>query len=146
MSAIASAPAIGRIRAGEHVSWSRLAWVAPLTLLVAVAACYGIRSLVQMLLPNLSRMPMLGQPMVSLAAEGAIAAIVAFVLFALFVPRAIFWYRIVGGVALLLSWVPDIALGMGGTPMQMAMRYVGPLASLGLSGPGGGGPASVGPP
>ncbi len=84
--------------------------------------------------------------MISLAAEGAIAAIVAFVLFALFVPRAIFWYRIVGGVALLLSWVPDIALGMGGTPMQMAMRYVGPLASLGLSGPGGGGPVSVGSP
>src|SRR6266571_9539217 len=146
MNAVASAPAIERVARTERVSWFRVLWVAPLTLVVALLVCVGIRAAAQTLDPSLSRMGQLGPAMVTLAVEGALAAIVVFVLFALFVPRAIFWYRIVGGVALLLSWVPDIALGMGGTPMQMAMRYVGPLASLGLSGPGGGGPASVGPP
>jgi hypothetical protein len=137
MSAIASAPAIGRTSAGDRVSWSRLVWVAPLTLVVAVAVCYGIRWLVQTLAPTAAGIPMLGQPMTSLAVEGALAAIVVFVLFALFVPRPIFWYRIFGGVALLLSWAPDVALGLGGTPMRLAMRYVGPLASIGFAGSGG---------
>jgi hypothetical protein len=146
MSAIASAPAIGRTSAGERVSWSRLVWVAPLTLLVAVGVCYGIRWLVQTLAPSVSRMPMLGPSMVTLAVEGSLAAIVVFVLFAQFVPRPIFWYRIVGGIALVLSWAPDIALALGGTPMRLALRYVAPLASIGIGAPGGGGPPTGGPP
>ena len=44
-------------------------------------------------------------------------------------------------VALVLSWAPDIGLGLGGTAMQMSMRFVGPLTSiaevLGLTGGGG---------
>ena len=111
--------------------------MAPLTLVVAVGVCYGLKSLLVQLDPSLSQMGQLGQPMLTLSIEGALAAIVVFVLFALFVPRAIFWYRIVGLAALALSWVPDIALGIGGTPMQLAMRYVGPLTSVGMSGGGG---------
>jgi len=83
-----------------------------------------------------------------LAVEGALAAIVVFVLFALFVPRPIFWYRIVGGVALLFSLLPDVALALGGAPMMTAMRFVGPLTSIGAPGhpgPGGGPPPGAGP-
>jgi hypothetical protein len=111
--------------------------VAPLTLIVAIGVCYGLKSLLVLVDPSLSQMGQLGQPMLTLAIEGALAAIVVFTLFALFVPRAIFWYRIVGVGALVLSWIPDIALGIGGTPMQLAMRYVGPLTSIGRSGGGG---------
>jgi hypothetical protein len=70
----------------------------------------------------------------------------------LFVPRPIFWYRIVGSIALLVSLLPDVALGLGGAPMQTAMRFVGPLTSIGSPGPGGqggpppGAPGAGGPP
>jgi hypothetical protein len=155
MIATASTPAAGRTARRDAVSWPRLAWVAPLTLVLAVAACFAVRFLAQLIDPRTRTMPQLGMPMQVLAIEGALAAIVVFVLFALFVPRPIFWYRIVGGVALLVSLLPDIALAMGGAPMQSAMRFVGPLASIGASGPGGpggggpppgGGPGAGGPP
>jgi hypothetical protein len=137
MSAIASAAAFGRVDRGERVSWLRLLWVAPLTVVAAVAGCYLVRTLVLLIDPSLSRMSQLGQPMITLTIEGAISASVVFGLFALLVPRPLFWYRRLGIVALVLSWAPDIALGIGGAPMQLAMRYVGPLASIGRSGGGG---------
>jgi hypothetical protein len=146
MNAIATAPGVVRTSRDERLSWPRLLWVAPLTLIVAVAVCFGLRTAFEALDPTLSQMAQLGPPMVTQAVEGTLAAIVVFVLFALLVPRAIFWYRIVGGVALLLSWIPDIALGIGGTPMRLALRYVGPLASLTLPGVSGGGPPPGGPP
>jgi len=144
MSAVASAPAISREDRVDRVSWMRLLWVAPLTVVASVAVCYVLRAIVQAIDPSLTRMPQLGQPMLTLVVEGAVAAIVVFVLFVLFVPRAIFWFRIMAVVALLVSWIPDIALGLGGTPMRMAMRYVGPLTSIGFISEEGGRPA--GPP
>ena len=110
MSAIASSAPLSRIERGERVSWSRLAWVAPLTLGAAVAVCYIVKSLVLLIDPSLSRMGQLGPAMPTLAIEGTLAAIVVFALFGLFVPRPIFWYRIVAVVALVLSWAPDIGL------------------------------------
>jgi hypothetical protein len=89
---------------------------------------------------------MLGPPMLTLAIEGALAAIVVFMLFTLFVPRAIFWFRIVGVIALVVSWIPDIMLGLGGSSMGTAMRFVGPLTSIGLIGGGGGPPGGGRPP
>jgi len=86
---------------------------------------------------------------VVLTLEGALAAIGVFVVFALVVPRPVFWYRIIGGIALLASLLPDAALALGGAPMQTAMRFVGPLTSIGAPGSGGsagsGGPGAGGP-
>jgi hypothetical protein len=147
MSAIAPVSLLTRTERTERVAWLRLLWVAPLTLVVAVAACFGIRAAVQTLAPSLARMAQLGPAMQTLAIEGALTAIAVFVLFALFVPRPFFWYRIVGAVALVLSWAPDIALGLGGEPMRLAMRYVSPLTSIGIFEQGGpGGPPGGGPP
>src|SRR5579859_110954 len=155
MIATASTPAVTSTPIErDQVSLPRLVWAAPLTLALAVAACFGIRFLAQQIVPRAANMPQLREPMVVLAIEGALAAIVVFVLFALFVPRPIIWYRIVGGVALLFSLVPDVALALGGTPMLTALRVVGPLTSIGAPGPGGpgggpppgGGPGNGGPP
>ncbi|HEX8968111.1 MAG TPA: hypothetical protein VF937_09540 [Chloroflexota bacterium] len=147
MSVIAPASTLGRADRGVRVSFTRLAWVAPLTFGAALAAALGVRALAQALDPSLSNMAQLHEPLIALTVEGALAAIVVFVLFGLFVPRAIFWYRVFGVVALVLSWAPDIALGLGGSPMRTAMRYVGPLTGIplpGLSGPSG--PPPGGPP
>jgi hypothetical protein len=133
MSSIASAPAVARGAARERVSWRRLTWVAPLTVIAAAAICLGLRGIVQTVNPELAQMPQLGMPMLTLAIDGAVAAVVVFILFALFVPRAIFWFRIVGFAVLAVTWIPDIALGLGGTPMRLAMRYVSPLTSLGAA-------------
>ena len=131
MSAVASVSPITRAERTNAISWRRLAWVAPLTVVASVAVCYAIRAAAIGLDPTLQRMGQLGPAMPTLAVEGTVAAVVAFILFVLFVPRAIFWFRIVGSLALLLSWAPDIALGIGGTPMRLALRYVAPLATVG---------------
>ena len=75
-----------------------------------------------------------------------VTAVLVFILFALVVPRPIFWYRIVGVVALVLSWLPDIGLGLGGTPMRLALRYVSPLTQVGFLGERGGPPPGGPPP
>ncbi|HET6318299.1 MAG TPA: hypothetical protein VFG86_17740 [Chloroflexota bacterium] len=118
----------------------RLIWVAPLTLIAALAVNFGIKLVVQAIHPSLARMPQLESPMVTLTVLGTAPAIVAFVIVGLVTRRPFFWYPIVAGVALLLSWIPDIMLGMGGQTAFTAMRIVGPLTSLGQPGPGGGGP------
>jgi hypothetical protein len=125
-------------------------WVAPLTVAVAVLVCVGLRALLMALDPSLQRMGQLGPPMVTLAVEGSLAAVLVFILFALVLPRPISWYRIVGVIALVVSWVPDIALGLGGTPMRLALRYVAPLTEIGFAserrGPPPGGLPAGGPP
>ena len=152
MISTAPAPRVAPTDRRDGISLSRLLWVAPLTLAVALAVNFAIKLLAQALNPSLARMPQLGQPMVTLTIEGVLAAVVVFVLVALFVPRPVWWYRIIGVVALLISLLPDIALAMGGQPMLMSMRLIGPLASIGMAtpdgpgGPGGGGPPPGGPP
>src|SRR5258708_5827798 len=131
----------------DRISLARLVWVAPLTLIAALAVCFAIRFVVQSLDPNLTRLPQLREPMIALIVEGVLAAIVVFALFAAFVPRPIFWYRTLGIAALLVSFLPDIALGLGGAPMRLSMSVIGPLTSLGQpGGPGPGGPGGPGGP
>jgi hypothetical protein len=85
---------------------------------------------------------------VILTVEGALAAVVVFALVAWLIPQPIFWYRIFGVIALLVSLIPDVALAIGGAPRMAAMRVVGPLMALGelgAPGPGSGGPPRGGP-
>src|SRR5262249_1421296 len=121
-------------------------------IVAAVAVNLAIKLLVQALDPSLSRMGQLQEPLVILTVEGAVAAIVVYALLAMLVPRPIFWFRIVAVVALLVSFVPDVLVGLGGDSTRTAMRVVGPLISLGAPGPsgpppgGGGGPPPGGIP
>jgi hypothetical protein len=152
---IATAPASGptprvdRTSRRDRVSFARLLWVAPLTIVVAVAVNLLIKFVAETLDPSLARMGQLQTPLVSLTLEGAIGAVVVFAIMAAVVPRPILWYRILAAVALLASVVPDIALGMGGAAAGWGMRLMGPFLSLGgASGPppGAGGPGAGGPP
>ena len=134
MSSIAVAAPVGE---KTSVAWPRLLWVAPLTLVASLALNFVIRFVVQSIHPSLLRMPQLGPPMVSLTVLGVLSAIVAFIVVGLVTSRPFFWYRVLAVGALLLSWIPDIALAVGGQPAFMAMRFVGPLTSIGMAGPGG---------
>jgi len=137
-----------RVDRRDRVSFVRLLWVAPLTVVVALAVNYAIKLLVQTLDPSLQRMGQLQTPLVSLTGQGAIYAVLAFVVIVALVPRPIFWYRIVATVALLLSLIPDIALGLGGAAAGFGMRVMQPFLSLGMPAPGtgAGGPPPGGDP
>jgi hypothetical protein len=152
---IATAPSSGPTRRARNapsrdgVSFARLFWVGPLTILAALGVNLLIRFVAQSLDPSLARMGQLGTPLVSLTLQGAIGAVVVFAIMAAVVPRPILWYRVLAVVALLASVVPDIALGMGGATAGWGMRLMGPFLSLGgPSGPppGAGGPPAGGPP
>lgn len=116
----------------------RLLWVAPLTVVVAVVVNVAIKTIATTLDPSLSRMPQLQEPLIALTIEGAVAAVVVFALMAASVPRPIYWYRVLAPLALLVSVVPDVLLGIGGSNAGLAMRLMGPFLRLG----GAGGPPS----
>ena len=79
---IATAPASGptqgvdRTSRRDRVSFARLLWVAPLTIVVAVAVNLLIKFVAVTLDPALARMGQLQAPLVSLTLQGAIGAVV----------------------------------------------------------------------
>src|SRR5919204_1153824 len=134
---IATAPPSGpspraeRAPTRDRVSFARLFWVGPLTVLVALGVNLLIKFVAQSLDPSLARMGQLQVPLVSLTLQGAIGAVLVFGIMAAVVPRPIFWYRLLAIVVLLASIVPDIALGMGGAAAGWGMRLMGPFLSIG---------------
>jgi hypothetical protein len=115
----------------DGVSWRRLLWVAPLTVVVALVVNLIIKTLVQALNPALTEMPQLGRPMIILTLEGAILAVIVFTLMVWLVPHPIRWYRIVGVIALLISLIPDLLLGLGGDARRTGSAMVAPFSRFG---------------
>ena len=126
----------------DFVSWKRLAWVAPLTVAAAVIVNMAIAVLLRAINPDLNEMGLLGRPNVILTLEGAVLAVVVFALMVWLVPRPIRWYRIAGVLALLISLVPDVLLGLGGGWREAGSGMVSPFSRIGAllfpSGSGGG--------
>ncbi len=87
MTATASHDSAAERRVG--VSWGRLLWVGPLTVVVALVVNLIIKTLVQALDPSLSEMPQLGRPLIILTLEGAILAVIVFALMVWLVPHPI---------------------------------------------------------
>lgn len=127
----------------DGVSWTRLLWVAPLTVVVALAVNLAIKTILQALNPALNEMGQLGRSLVILTLEGAILAVIAFALMVWLVPHPIRWYRLVGTVALVVSLIPDLLLGLGGDARRMGSGMVSPFTRFGAqffpAAPGGGG-------
>ena len=127
----------------DGVSWRRLLWVAPLTVVVALLVNLVIKTLLQALNPSLAEMGQLGRPLIILTLEGAILAVIVFVLMVWLVPHPIRWYRIVGVIALLISLIPDLLLGFGGDLRRTGSAMVAPFTRFGSqffpAAPGGGG-------
>jgi hypothetical protein len=115
----------------DGVSFTRLLWVGPLTVVVALVVNLIIKTLLQAIDPSLSEMGQLGRPLIILTLEGAILAVLVFALMVWLVPHPIRWFRIVGVIALLISLIPDLLLGLGGDARRMGSSMVAPFSRLG---------------
>jgi len=115
----------------DGVSWSRVLWVAPLTVALALAVNLVIRTVLQALFPALMEMGQLGRSLIVLTLVGAILAVIVFVLTVWLVPHPIRWYRIIGVIALVISLVPDFLLGLGGDARRTGSAMVAPFSRLG---------------
>ena len=128
----------------DGVSWGRLLWVGPLTVVVALLVNLALNTLLQALNPSLTEMGQLGRPMIILTLEGAILAELVFALMVWLVPHPIRWFRIVGVIALLISLLPDLLLGLGGDLRRTGSAMVSPFTRFGAqffpAAPGGGRP------
>src|ERR671913_152897 len=132
----------------DGVSWRRLLWVAPLTVVVDLLVNLAIKTLLQALNPALAEMGQLGRPLIILTVEGAILAVIVFALMVWLVPHPVRWYRIVGVIALLISLIPDLLLGFGGDLRRLGSGMVSPFTRFGAQffpAPAGGGPPGGGP-
>lgn len=142
---IAQDPAAAR---RDGVSWGRLLWVGPLTVVVALLVNLAIKTLLQALNPSLAEMGQLGRPLIILTVEGAILAVLVFAVMVWLVPHPIRWFRIVGVIALLISLIPDLLLGLGGDLRRTGSAMVAPFSRFGamfFPAPQGGGRPPGGP-
>ena len=115
----------------DGVSWRRLLWVAPLTVVVALVVNLVLKTLLQALNPSLAEMGQLGRPLIILTLEGAILAVIVFALMVWLVPHPIRWFRIVAVIALLISVIPDLLLGLGGDLRRTGSAMVAPFSRFG---------------
>ena len=115
----------------DGVSWTRLLWVGPLTVVVALLVNLAIKTVLQALNPSLAEMGQLGRPLIILTVEGAILAVLVFTLMVWLVPHPIRWFRIVAVIALLISVIPDLLLGLGGDLRRTGSAMVAPFSRFG---------------
>ena len=115
----------------DGVSFTRLLWVGPLTVVVALLVNLAIKTLLQAINPSLAEMGQLGRPLIILTLEGAILAVLVFALMAWLVPHPIRWFRLVAVIALLLSLIPDLLLGLGGDLRRTGSAMVAPFSRFG---------------
>jgi hypothetical protein len=115
----------------DGVSFTRLLWVGPLTVAVALLVNLVIKTLLVALNPSLAEMGQLGRPLIILTLEGAILAVIIFALLVWLVPHPISWFRIVGAVALVISLIPDLLLGLGGDLRRTGSAMVSPFTRFG---------------
>jgi hypothetical protein len=115
----------------DAVSFTRLLWVAPLTVVAALIVNLIIRAVVQAIDPSLSEMGQLGRSLIILTLEGAILAVIVFALMVWLVPHPIRWFRVVAVIAWLLSLIPDLLLGLGGDARRMGTSMVSPFSRFG---------------
>jgi hypothetical protein len=105
----------------ERIDWSRLWWVGLGVLAASVVVNLLVRSAVLALFPTM--MLALGA-IVLLTGIGALGAVLVFVLVGWRTVRPITLYRRIAGVALLLSFVPDLLLFTAGFSVIVVGAYI----------------------
>jgi hypothetical protein len=115
----------------DDVSFSRLLWVGPLTVVVALVVNLIIKTIAIALNPALAEMGQLGRSLIILTAEGAILAVIVFALMVWLVPHPIYRFRVLAVIAWLISLVPDLLLGLGGDARRTGSAMVAPFSRFG---------------
>ncbi len=108
-------------RRKERIDWSQLWWVGLGVLVASVVVNLLVRSAALALFPT---MIMTADHIILFTVLGAVAAILVFALVAWRAARPITLYRRIAGVALLLSFVPDILILMTGFPVSTFGAYI----------------------
>jgi hypothetical protein len=109
----------------ERVSLARLLWVGPLTIVAAVVANVAFVAVANPLFGVGPDFPALTREAVAaFTAVGVLLAVVVFALVARFARRPISLYRRVAIIALALSFIPDVALGVLPGPVPVGPREV----------------------
>lgn len=109
----------------ERVSLSRLLWVGPLTIAAAVVANVAFVAAAVPLFGVAPDFPALAKEAVAaFTAVGVLLAVVVFALVARFAQRPISLYRRIAIVALVLSFIPDVALLVVPGPVPVGVREV----------------------
>lgn len=124
MSTSAQSPA-----QSERIALGRLVWVGPLAVLASVAANLIFTMIANRLLGVSPEFPALTPGAIAMfTAVGVLAAVVVFALVARFARRPIWLYRRIALVALLLSFIPDLALPFLPGPDPVGAREIVLLA------------------
>jgi Family of unknown function (DUF6069) len=105
----------------ERIDWSRLWWVGFGVLVASVVVNLLVRSAALALFPT---MIMTADHIILFTVLGALGATLVFALVAWRAARPITLYRWIAGVALLLSFVPDILILMTGFPVSTFGVYI----------------------
>jgi Family of unknown function (DUF6069) len=109
----------------ERVSLTRLLWVGPLTIIAAVVANVAFVTVTNPLFGVPPDFPALTREAVAaFTAVGVLLAVVVFALVARFARRPISLYRRIAIVALMLSFIPDLALLLIPGPIPVRVREV----------------------
>jgi Family of unknown function (DUF6069) len=108
-------------RRQERIDWSRLWWVGLGVLVASVVVNLLVRSAALALFPT---MILTSDHIILLTVIGVLGAILAFALVAWRAARPITLYRRIAGVALLLSFVPDLLLLIAGFPVNTFGAYI----------------------
>jgi hypothetical protein len=131
----AAVPGAGPIRT-ERVAMRRLLWVGPMAVMVAVAATLVARAMAVAVLPpiNPAFVELQAGSVAFVTSVLCAAAVGVFALVALFSKRPLQTFKVVAGIALLLSLVPDLLIlpepgaTVGGVIALMLLHVVAAVA------------------
>jgi hypothetical protein len=117
--------------AAERVSYSRLLWVGPLTIVAAVLANAVLRLVaVALLQPDPSFMPLTPMIPIVFTIAGALGAVIAYAIIGRTSRQPILLFRRVALIVLLLSFIPDVLLLLSGTMPGATVATVGVLMMM----------------
>jgi hypothetical protein len=95
----------------ERVSFSRLLWVGPLTIVVATIASFIIQQIaVAVLRPDPAFLPLTLMPPIIFTIVGVLGAVIVFALVARFARNPIPLFRRIALITLAVTFIPDILM------------------------------------
>lgn len=136
------ATSISPSQAAERVTFTRLLWIGPLTIIAAIVANVVVQQLaIAMLRPDPQFIPLTLGATIAFTLIGVLGAVIVFGLVGRFARRPIWLFQRIAWVTLLVSLIPDVLLGISGfmpgattanVVVLMLMHIVAGVISIGM--------------